>query len=316
MSRGKASATAQAAGFSLIVSSYEPSNTLPADHVTRQVPEAGSHFATGWGIQVVLSLGVQVRPVEVPDVRSKSREEAEQLLAAAEQQADDRPSSRLPVSPSAGKTLTTWAALSRSSRVALAIAALGLLGVFVLSLVLPAHTRKRRVESVKHAMRVIQTALEAYSTDHNGNYPGRDRSWLTSGDDILVSSYFPGGDPFGVDGSPLAGQLPINPYTREQYRDGHDLFYGQASCFGVLREGAGGLCQAGEAECPYRGLRAPNGVSGTIVILTHVPKDSPSGAVLEYGICGFGPDANTPLHHVPAGMPNEPRCWEYFVLHN
>ena len=73
--------------------------------------------------------------------------------------------------------------------------------------------RARRT-SVKNNMHLIQTCLEAYSTDHNGNYPNSDADW-TDAEDIFYA-YFPGGDPIGTDASPIFGQAPLNPYTGMQ----------------------------------------------------------------------------------------------------
>jgi prepilin-type N-terminal cleavage/methylation domain-containing protein len=61
---------------------------------------------------------------------------------------------------------------------------------------------KAREASVKANMRTSQIAAEAYATDNGGNYP--------TGVDKPYESYFPGG---GSDGSTVAGNGPVNPFT-------------------------------------------------------------------------------------------------------
>src|SRR5512137_2542387 len=75
--------------------------------------------------------------------------------------------------------------------------------------------RARRT-SVKNNMHIVQTALEAYAVDHNGMYPSGDVSWEEE-DDAGFCLWLPGGDPIGIDQTPVCGKFPVNPYTGVRY---------------------------------------------------------------------------------------------------
>jgi len=148
--------------------------------------------------------------------------------------------------------------------------------------------RARRT-SVKNNMHVIQTCLEAYATDHNGNYPSEESDW-TDPEDIFFA-YFPGGDPIGVSGSPIFGNAPLNPYTGQRYN---------------------AKVRSDDDDCPYADLAAENELQGTIEVLGYVPDTNPLNIVQEYGICGYGRDITEPMFD--RDEVNEE--FIYFVLHN
>jgi prepilin-type N-terminal cleavage/methylation domain-containing protein len=168
--------------------------------------------------------------------------------------------------------------------------------------------RARRT-SVKNNMHVVQTCMEAYATDHNGNYPSEESDW-TDVEDIFFA-YFPGGDPIGVDGSPIYGNAPINPYTgiRYNYED-EDLLY----LTDLLDEqGQNAQQRSDDEECPYADLEAENDLQGTIEVLGYIPEAaSDYGTVQEYGICGYGRDVTQPMFD--RDEINEE--FIYFILHN
>jgi len=167
--------------------------------------------------------------------------------------------------------------------------------------------RARRT-SVKNNMHVIQTCLEAYATDHNGNYPSSDADWTTP-DDIFYA-YFPGGDPIGTDGSPIYGQAPINPYTGMRYNiEDEDLLY----MYDALDEsGMNSSIRSDDDMCPYYDLEAENDLQGSIEVLGYIPAENPLEVVQEYGICGYGRDVTEPMFD--RDEVNE--AFIYFVLHN
>ncbi|MCX6840724.1 MAG: prepilin-type N-terminal cleavage/methylation domain-containing protein [candidate division WOR-3 bacterium] len=167
--------------------------------------------------------------------------------------------------------------------------------------------RARRT-SVKNNMHVIQTCLEAYATDHNGNYPSSDADW-TDNEDIFYA-YFPGGDPIGTDGSPIYGQAPINPYTGMRYNiEDEDLLY----MYDALDEpGMNSSVRSDDDMCPYFDLEAENDLQGSIEVLGYIPDENPLEVVQEYGICGYGRDVTEPMFD--RDEVNE--AFIYFVLHN
>ncbi|MEO0081395.1 MAG: PASTA domain-containing protein [candidate division WOR-3 bacterium] len=81
LTQAEAEGAAAALGLRLVVSGKEPSEYIAAGRVLRQASPAGVRLAEGSELSVVLSLGVQERQVEVPDVRGRLLEEAEGLLA-------------------------------------------------------------------------------------------------------------------------------------------------------------------------------------------------------------------------------------------
>lgn len=167
--------------------------------------------------------------------------------------------------------------------------------------------RARRV-SVKNNMHVIQTCLEAYATDHQGNYPSEDADW-TDNEDIFFA-YFPGGDPIGIDGEPIYGSAPINPYTGMRYNvEDEDLLY----LTDILdAQGQNAQRRSDDEECPYADLEAENDLQGTIEVLGYIPDENPFLVVQEYGICGYGRDITQPMFD--RDEVNEE--YIYFVLHN
>ena len=167
--------------------------------------------------------------------------------------------------------------------------------------------RARRT-SVKNNMHVIQTSLEAFATDHNGNYPGEESDW-TDVEDIFYA-YFPGGDPIGVSGSPIYGSAPLNPYTGQRYNyEEEDMLY----LTDILDEQGQAAAKRSDDElCPYADLSAENELQGTIEVLGYVPEYNPLLVVQEYGICGYGRDISMPMFD--RDEVNEE--FIFFVLHN
>jgi len=167
--------------------------------------------------------------------------------------------------------------------------------------------RARRT-SVKNNMHVIQTCLEAYATDHQGNYPSEDADWTDNTD--IFYAYFPGGDPIGTDGEPLYGQAPINPYTGMRYNiEDEDLLY----LYDALDEsGMNSSVRSDDDLCPYYDLEAENELQGSIEVLGYIPDENPLMVVQEYGICGYGRDITEPMFD--RDEVNEE--YIYFVLHN
>lgn len=167
--------------------------------------------------------------------------------------------------------------------------------------------RARRT-SVKNNMHVVQTCLEAFATDHNGNYPSDESDW-TDVEDIFFA-YFPGGDPIGVDGSPIFGVAPVNPYTgiRYNYED-EDLLY---LTDGLDEQGMNAQVRSDDDDCPYADLAAENDLQGTIMVLGYIYDTNPLECVQEYGICGYGRDVSNPMFD--RDEVNEE--FIYFVLHN
>jgi len=167
--------------------------------------------------------------------------------------------------------------------------------------------RARRT-SVKNNMHVIQTCLEAYATDHNGNYPSEESDW-TDPEDIFFA-YFPGGDPIGVDGSPIFGSAPLNPYTGIRYNfEDEDLMYLTDA---LDEQGMNAAVRSDDENCPYADLAAENEMQGTIEVLGYIPDTNPLNVVQEYGICGYGRDISEPMFD--RDEVNEE--FIYFVLHN
>jgi len=168
--------------------------------------------------------------------------------------------------------------------------------------------RARRT-SVKNNMHIVQTALESYATDHNGNYPNSEADW-TDAEDIIFT-YFPGGDPVGLEGEPIYGLAPLNPYTGYRYNyDANDL------AFVADELDAPGLNAAvrsdDEVDCYYADREADDGMQGTIAVLGYMPEENPLEVVQEYGICGYGRDVTQPMYD----RDEIEEAFIYFVLHN
>jgi prepilin-type N-terminal cleavage/methylation domain-containing protein len=167
--------------------------------------------------------------------------------------------------------------------------------------------RARRT-SVKNNMHVIQTCLEAYATDHNGNYPGEESDW-TDPEDIFFA-YFPGGDPIGVDQEPIYGNAPLNPYTGQRYNyEDEDLLFLPGE---LDEQGYNAKVRSDDDDCPYADRPAENELQGTIEVLGYVPDTNILAVVQEYGICGFGRDISNPMFD--RDEVNEE--FIFFVLHN
>jgi prepilin-type N-terminal cleavage/methylation domain-containing protein len=149
--------------------------------------------------------------------------------------------------------------------------------------------RARRT-SVKNNMHVIQTCLEAYATDHNGNYPTEESDW-TDPEDMFY------------------GNGPLNPYTGYKYNvENEDLLYVTDA---LDDQGQNAQIRSDDDECPYLDLEAD--YQGTIEVLGYVPEAAADyGTVQEYGICGWGRDVTEPMFDRDAT--NEE--WIFFVLHN
>jgi prepilin-type N-terminal cleavage/methylation domain-containing protein len=168
--------------------------------------------------------------------------------------------------------------------------------------------RARRT-SVKNNMHVIQTCLEAYATDHNGNYPSGDNSDWTDAEDIFYA-YFPGGDPIGTDGSPIFGSAPLNPYTGIRYNyDEEDLVYSSDE---LEEQGQNSAIRSDDELCLYADRASDNDLQGAIAVLGYIPEGNPLNVVQEYGICGYGRDITEPMFDRDEA--NEE--FIYFVLHN
>jgi prepilin-type N-terminal cleavage/methylation domain-containing protein len=167
--------------------------------------------------------------------------------------------------------------------------------------------RARRT-SVKNNMHVVQTCLEAYATDHNGNYPNSDADWMDAED--IFYAYFPGGDPIGMDGSPIFGQAPLNPYTGIRYNfEDEDLIYAYDE---FDEQGQNSQVRSDDENCLYADRPADNDLQGTIAVLGYIPEGNPLEVVMEYGICGYGRDITEPMFD--RDEVNEE--YIYFVLHN
>jgi hypothetical protein len=70
-----------------------------------------------------------------------------------------------------------------------------------------------------------------------------------------------------------------------------DLFYFPDS----LAAGADRLASPDESGCPYKGLSAPQGKPGTIVILGHTDRSGTWPRVTAYGMTGFGEETSRPM---------------------
>jgi prepilin-type N-terminal cleavage/methylation domain-containing protein len=174
--------------------------------------------------------------------------------------------------------------------------------------------RARRT-SVKNNMHVVQTMLEAWAVDHYGAYPNAaGEPFLFAEDYTDIRMYAPGGDAYGISGSPIFGKLPTNPYTGIQYNDPdnsseQDLYYGEewdvADAPGMVADGI-------SDSSPYLEYENPGGIMGTIGVMTY--SDENTGNVVEYGIVGWGKDPYQPMYD---RNPNPDITTPmYFVLHN
>jgi prepilin-type N-terminal cleavage/methylation domain-containing protein len=176
--------------------------------------------------------------------------------------------------------------------------------------------RARRT-SVKNNMHVIQTALEAWATDHMGQYPSEELAGAIDAEGPLAY-YFPGGDPLIEE---KYGNFPTNPYTGLTYNNdeapSEDLFYGEDE---FDEPGVNAIINGSNDMCPYIDWEGNADVSGTIRVGVYY--DPATGAAQEYGIAGWGrlteAGENYPMYDVSPGAddPFDPTYWTFFVLHN
>jgi type II secretion system protein G len=180
--------------------------------------------------------------------------------------------------------------------------------------------RARRT-SVKNNMHIVQTALEAWAVDHYGIYPVTDVSPFTLDqypEDGGTQAYFPGGDPFGLSGSPILGKFPTNPYTSgPMSADMGDLLYGDGDGCPVYDDEPGVVSEnnpnnEGGIECPYDEYGAPNSMPGTIMVATET--NGTTGNVEEYGIAGYGRSVFEPMWDRSIVSGSETKL--FFLLHN
>ncbi|MDH5683060.1 MAG: prepilin-type N-terminal cleavage/methylation domain-containing protein [candidate division WOR-3 bacterium] len=193
----------------------------------------------------------------------------------------------------------------------------------LLALVIPNFVlfqERARRSSVKNNMHVLQTALEAYATDHFGVYPNEDNSDWTD-EENMIYCYFPGGDPIGIEGEPRYGPAPTNPYTGRRYNDpdgevDNDMDY--EGYFGELEPGQNAIKDGAGTDyedCFYLDVESESEMPGSIEVCTYV---SEMEAVEEYGICGFGKDVIIPMYDLKpdAEEPDDEEYWIFFILHN
>jgi prepilin-type N-terminal cleavage/methylation domain-containing protein len=198
-----------------------------------------------------------------------------------------------------------------------------IIGVLV-ALLVPNYTlmqERTRRTAVRTVMRTVDLAMQAYAADNNGSYPlvgSFEKNYLDnpSSPGMSLAYWFPGGDPVGVDGSPIPGLLPTNPYTSRRY-NAEDEDMDGATYFGDLDEpGLHANCMAGDPDRPYISYSAPGGLKGRICIASYVPEASQFEAIAEYGIFGFGRDVSMPMFDfAPDDSDGEPG-YRFFVLHN
>jgi prepilin-type N-terminal cleavage/methylation domain-containing protein len=174
---------------------------------------------------------------------------------------------------------------------------------------------RARRSSVKNNMHVVQTAVEAYSVDHWGNLPNADVSWEIE-EDGGINHWFPGGDPIGIDGEPLYGNFPVNPYTGRRYNiDDIDLMY--EDLIGELDPGMAAQTRGDDPDCPYIDATEPE-YAGGIGIFTSVMEMGEDEIPVEYGIYGHGRDYSQPMYDIDpyADAVDDSDYWIFFVLHN
>jgi prepilin-type N-terminal cleavage/methylation domain-containing protein len=185
---------------------------------------------------------------------------------------------------------------------------------------------RARRSAVKNNMHVIQLGLEAFAIDHSGSYPTADAG---SGGGPMPANpggpfdgltlWLPGGDPFGIDGEPKPGNMPINPYDGKRYnsddKDVEDFDYEEF--FGELESGQNARTRGDDEDCPYLEFGGVPEYPGGIGVATYVSEDAMETAT-QYGIYGFGRDVTYPMYDVDpeAIEPRDADHWVFFVLHN
>ena len=195
----------------------------------------------------------------------------------------------------------------------------------LLALVMPNFAlfqERARRTAVKDVMHVVQTSIEAFATDHFGNYPIMD-DWDP---EVGISYYWPGGDIFAIP-DPLFGGTPINPYNASRYDMEANLLYngGEAGAFEAA--GAAAAVYGGDDLCPYgdwlidmSGGDDPT-FQGSIVVGCY-PDAEGGSAPSEYGIAGWGRMYTDGESHPcmydlgPTGDPTDNSTWTYYILHN
>ena len=89
----------------------------------------------------------------------------------------------------------------------------------------------------------------------NTIYPGEDVDW--EDEECQIKCYLPGGDPVGVEGDPIWGEYPINPYTGRRYNvDDVDIMFD----YEELEEPGQNAAKRSDDEnhdCPYEELEPP-----------------------------------------------------------
>ncbi len=198
----------------------------------------------------------------------------------------------------------------------------------LLALIIPnfiLFNERARRSSVRNNMHVLQTALEAFAVDNQGMYPSDLLSW-DEGDDAGIAAWFPGGEPFTDMGLGKAGRFPVNPYTGKRYNsDSIDMDYD--TFYGTLEWGQAARNRGDDPGCPYLKFgRVPN-MPGGIGIATAIgERPNYQGqqraeifeGALEYGIYGFGRDAEYPMYDLDAeaDSTDDPDHWVFVVFHN
>ena len=166
---------------------------------------------------------------------------------------------------------------------AIAGGALGICSALLMAIALatvlaaaPRMKEEARRLAVKYTAHNLQLIIEEYAAEHDGSYPSEGISW----DSIQsLTQYY-------------SGSYLINPYSGQRYKDGKDLFYFPDR---LSRSGVNSIVRADVSGCPYAGLKAPEGVPGTIVVLGYTPADALTPCPKEYAIIGFARDVSEPI---------------------
>lgn len=198
----------------------------------------------------------------------------------------------------------------------------------LLALIIPNFTlfqERARRSSVKNNMHVFQTSLEAFATDHFGNYPSADE--IGGDEDAFgeyLGPYFPGGEIFTGSDDVIVGNCPTNPYTGQPYwsedvNDFEDLYYPHDDLYfddpterNILSLNAGAY-----SDCPYIDVAADGEVAGTIAFGTWV--NAGTEMTEQYSIIGWGRMyEGPPMYDLTpnADDPTSEEFWVFFVLHN
>lgn len=177
---------------------------------------------------------------------------------------------------------------------------------------------RSRERHVIRGMRILQRVMESYGQDHAGNFPPPGISWL-AGDTTGIAVLLPEGNPGRIMGVPsgpkVPGRFPWNPFTGEDYQYGKDLFYFPDT---LAAPGRNAITSTVDSLCPFRLMRPPKGIPGTIMILGYTPPDAVDSQPSEYAIIGFGRADREPILETrPAGQDSLPASGpHYFVIHN